>query len=82
MTRGFISRHGEGDRYALSRWPPIVKRVYGTERDDIYPTPGDPLWTPHICRAGVCVLFGDVQLEPLQSVAAELPKGRVCEAQC
>ncbi len=58
--KGYLSRNPDG-RYVISRWPPVLAQVYGTETEAFFPLMrtihnkifGDSLWVPDLCPAHV-----------------------------
>lgn len=73
-----LTRDFDGS-FALSRLVPVASRVRSTRRQALYPTPGDLVWLPRLCREGVQAMFGDaaMELQPGESWLVEMAGTRV-----
>jgi len=56
VTRAWLTRRPNG-RYFLTRLKPITSRILGTDDDDIYLNPGEPVGID-MCPAGVHAEIG------------------------
>lgn len=57
---------------------PNISAVVGSDKEDAYIRPGDPVGINNLCADGIKSLFG-VELQPLQMVRIEL-SGSVSES--
>lgn len=50
----------QGGRYYLTHLKPVIHRVYGTRRMDVYARYGEPTEVKHLCEPGVLRQFGSL----------------------
>lgn len=62
---------GRENRYMLTRFEPIRTGVAGTDFEDLYFRPGDPMAVGNLCSASVKLLFG-VELAPFCTAVVDL----------
>jgi len=68
MGDALLTRRPNG-RYFLTRLPPVILRVLGTDEDDVYLNPGEPVGID-MCPAGVHAEVGG-HLLPFQSIEVQ-----------
>ena len=66
----YLSKRRNG-LYQLTALQPIVTNVAGSDVQDVYPTPGDPINFQGLCPFSVKRLFGQ-ELEALQVTRVKL----------
>jgi hypothetical protein len=70
MARLFMARTA-GGTYLITRLPPIVQRIAGTDRWDVFERPGEPVAVRHLCPEAMHAMY-KIELEPLQIIRIRL----------
>lgn len=66
----FLSRTA-GGTYLLTRLPPIVQRIEGTDRFDVFERPGEPVAVRHLCPQAMHAMYR-IELAPLETIRVRL----------
>jgi hypothetical protein len=68
--RLWLSR-AAGGTYLITRLPPLVQRIAGTDRMDVFERPGEPVAVRHLCAEAMAAMY-KIELEPLESIRIRL----------
>jgi hypothetical protein len=60
-----------GGTYLITRLPPLLERIAGSDRMDLFERPGEPVAVRHLCPDAMHAMY-KIDLEPLQSIRIRL----------
>jgi hypothetical protein len=66
----FLSRTA-GGTYLITQLPPIVEKIVGTDRQDVFARPGEPVDVRHLCPEAMHALY-KITLAPLEIIRIRL----------